>query len=88
MDAIFLQVGCCQAQQVTAITSATLSGLKTLRALGVLPQNVNYAVKIDYSLPMLSKAGIKIVAGLKNKYSDFSEIVKDINNSVVLVIAQ
>src|SRR3989338_2540671 len=37
--------------KVIGITTATLSGLKTLKESGALPQNVNYAVKMDYCLP-------------------------------------
>lgn len=44
--------------QVVGVVSARLGDIATFRDTGALPQNVNYAVKIEYLLPMLRELGI------------------------------
>lgn len=39
--------------QVIGVITATLDQLATLKASGTLPQNVNYALKFDYVIPLL-----------------------------------
>jgi S1-C subfamily serine protease len=76
--------------QVVGVVTATLSQLATLRATGSLPQNVNYAVKSDYLIPLLHNS-------LKDKWSktgsiqksrSMAELVKELESSVVLVIVR
>ena len=76
--------------QVVGIVTATLNQLVTLRATGSLPQNVNYAVKSDYLIPLLHTS-------LKDKWSktgsiqksrSMAELVKELESSVVLVIVR
>ena len=76
--------------QVVGVVTATLNQLVTLRATGSLPQNVNYAVKSDYLIPLLHNS-------LKDKWSktgsiqksrSMAELVKELESSVVLVIAR
>lgn len=74
--------------KVIGITTATLSGLKTLKESGALPQNVNYAIKMDYCLPIINQAGIKTIESSSTKALSFAQIVKEISNSVVLVVAE
>ena len=76
--------------QVVGVVTATLSQLATLRATGSLPQNVNYAVKSDYLIPLLHNS-------LKDKWSktgsiqksrSMAELVKELESSVVLVMVR
>ena len=75
--------------KVIGIITAALSQINTLRATGVLPQSVNYAVKSDYIFPIL--AG-KVEASYSNKdginETDMSKLVDHAEKSVALVIAQ
>ncbi len=76
--------------EVIGIVTSTLNQIATLRAAGTLPQNVNYAVKTDYVIPVLK-------AALANKFrkSDgkgplisMPDLVAAYQSSVVLVIAK
>ena len=74
--------------EVVAIVSSTLSQDYTLKNSGVLNQNVNYAIKIDYSLPILKQFNVQ-TQELRNKVKmDTEQLVKKIENSVVIVISQ
>jgi S1-C subfamily serine protease len=76
--------------QVVGVVTATLNQLVTLRATGSLPQNVNYAVKSDYLIPLLHNSlkdkWRKI--GSIQKSRSMAELVKELESSVVLVIAR
>jgi len=74
--------------EVIGITTATLSGLKTLKESGAIPQNVNYAVKMEYCLPILNQIGIKPTNSSSERTLKFSQIVKEISSSVILVVAE
>jgi len=71
---------------VVGITTATLSTVATLKASGSLPQNVNYAVKIDYALPML--ADVALGNPPSSKRQEFSSVIEANQNAVVLVISR
>ena len=70
--------------EVVGIVTATLNQLVTLRESGALPQNVNYAVKVDYLLPLLADQQTAQVGAAR----EFTEVVKQAEGSVVLVIAR
>lgn len=75
---------------VVGICSATLDALVTLRASGSLPQNVNYAVKSDYIIPLLRSvagANVKPTAD-SGEDKPLKELIKIAEPSVVLVIAK
>lgn len=73
---------------VVGLITAMLSQLNTLRKTGVLPQNVNYAVKSDYLIPLLAAKGIHQKNIVQHDQDiDFDELIKSTENSVVLVIA-
>jgi len=74
--------------RVVGVVTATLDQIITLRASGSLPQNVNYAVKFDYILPLLNMHGIKTVAGTSTNPITMREVVEQREASVVLVIAR
>ena len=76
--------------EVVGIVTQTLNQIVTLRLSGSLPQNVNYAVKAGYILPLLrSKLRGKFVAskGKKSKM-EITRIIEIYEPSVVLVIAR
>ena len=71
---------------VVGVIVMTLDQLETLKAVGSLPQNVNFAVKSDHLLPMLS--GLKInesdgITGVSRP-----EIVEVSEQSVFLIITK
>jgi S1-C subfamily serine protease len=76
--------------EAVGIVTKTLNQLQTLQHSGVIPQNVNYAVKSDYAVGLLQgtlgnkqKSGEPF--GIKK---DLSELVHLSEPSVVLVIAK
>lgn len=72
--------------EVIGVVTATLPALITLRETGTLPQNVNYAVKSDYVLPLLRgiEAGQQPHTAAKTR----KDIIERGSRSVVLVIAK
>lgn len=73
--------------EVVGVVTATLNVIQTLRESGSLPQNVNYAVKSDYVLPILKNVPNGTGTDEKNPISR-SELIKKVEPSVVLVIAE
>jgi len=76
--------------QVIGVITATLDQIVTLRASGSLPQNVNFAVKIDYILPVLRNAlkGTVPVSEVGTKSMNMAQIVALREFSVMLVVAE
>lgn len=74
--------------EVIGITSATLDGLKTLKESGTIPQNINYAVKIDYAIPMINQVGVKTINHATTNAMTFAQLARNVRNSIVLVVAQ
>lgn len=77
--------------EVIGVVTATLDQLVALRASGSLPQNVNFAVKIDYVLPALRTvaAGTPAQPRTRNDGSmEISTVVRMREPSVVLVVAK
>jgi S1-C subfamily serine protease len=72
---------------VIGVITSTLDSMATLRRMGAIPQNVNYALKSDYLLPLLEdvleKSGesVRAVHGMKG-------LVSTAERAVVLVIAR
>lgn len=75
--------------QVIGVITATLDQLAALRESGSLPQNVNYAVKADYVLPLVRRylpgAAGKTGAGASRP---MSELIKSSEDSITLIIAR
>lgn len=72
--------------EVIGVVTATLNAINELKRSGTLPQNVNYAVKSDYILPLLKDIPLppKVAHGnLKRR-----DIIEGSNRSVILVIAK
>jgi len=70
---------------VVGVVTATLNQLVTLQESGSLPQNVNYAVKSDYVLPILPGANL---SPLHSEAREFPDVVRMSESAVVLVIVR
>ena len=74
---------------VVGIITATLHQINTLRATGALPQNVNYAVKSDYIMPLINlNVDEKPIIGTNVESMPLNKLVKEVEKSVVLVIVK
>ena len=69
---------------VVGIVTATLDEVNVLRIAGSLPQNVNFAVKSDYALPLLKNFQNY---NTQEEPSDFKDIIKDVEKSIFLIIS-
>lgn len=70
---------------VVGVVTMTLDQISALRATGSLPQNVNYAGKIDGAAPLLKSVGVR---GRQPAGRSLQALVQDYEKSVVLVIAR
>ena len=70
---------------VVGVVTMTLDQLNALRATGSLPQNVNYAGKIDGAAPLLKSVAVR---GRQGGGRSLQALVQDYEKSVVLVIAR
>lgn len=71
--------------QVIGVITATLNQIVTLRETGNLPQNVNFAIKSDYILPLLSniETNKKLM-----KSASFADLIEDSEKSVYLIVTK
>jgi len=70
---------------LVGIVAAKLDSLKMLAATGDLTQNVNYAIKSDYLVPLLKTVdGIKIQPS-QTKPVNLLSLVEDLKKSVVMI---
>jgi len=76
-----------QQGEVVGVVTATLNVIQTLRESGSLPQNVNYAVKSDYVLPITRNVPEIPHTPATDKLAR-SELIKKANKAVVLVVAE
>jgi len=76
--------------QVIGIVTATLDEFVALYTSGKIPQNVNYALKIDYAKPLLNLyvKGWKDSSGNRIRDARFEDVVSDVEDSVALIISQ
>lgn len=72
--------------EVIGIVTATLNAINELKRSGALPQNVNYAVKSDYVVPLIK--GINLPDNSSAVPVKRKEIIEKGNKAVVLVIAK
>ena len=75
--------------RVIGVVDSTLSQEQALKTAGVIPQNVNYAVKGAYVLPLLANHEI-VLEGASPKTATKAprDLVKQFRDSVLLVVAQ
>lgn len=70
---------------LVGIVAAKLDSLKMLAATGDLTQNVNYAIKSDYLIPLLKTVdGIKIQPS-QTKPANLLSLVEELKKSVVMI---
>jgi len=74
--------------EVIGLVSARLNQETTLKYSGRLSQNVNYALKIDYILPLIKHNKIKIKTLTYKKRLKNKDIIKKYEKSVVLIISE
>jgi S1-C subfamily serine protease len=70
---------------VVGVVTSTLDQIIVLYKKGSLPQNVNYAVKSDYILPIIEN--IKVTKSA-NQDKKIPEIIKSYSSSVMMIIAR
>ncbi|MGH0036775.1 MAG: S1C family serine protease [Myxococcota bacterium] len=75
--------------QVVGVVTATLDQVVSFRAAGVIPQNVNYAIRSDYVLDLLS-AHLPAVAAESKGAAEVApeDLVEKVEGSVVLLVAR
>ena len=72
--------------QVIGVVTATLDELVALQSSGHLPQSVNYAVKADYVIPLV---GLYVKSQPEARSgASVSDIIKDVEASIVLIVAK
>jgi S1-C subfamily serine protease len=73
---------------VIGIASASLNQSAAIKSTGTLAQNVNYAVKIAYALPMLINHGVNYIEPSSQRNKNKTALIESISDSVVLVVAE
>jgi len=74
--------------EVIGIVNATLNQVVMLKKTGTLAQNVNYAIKLSYALPLLYEANVKIIKPKQIKKLKKTELVKKVKKAIVLIFAK
>jgi hypothetical protein len=75
--------------EVVGVTTSKMSAIKIFKWTGDLPQNVNYAVKVDYVRVLLSSIDANAsVRVLPSKKDTLGELAKRIEGSVMMILAQ
>ena len=70
---------------LVGIVAAKLDSLATLAMTGDLPQNVNYAIKVDYLLPLLKTVEGIDVGKEKTKDVNLLGLIEELKKSVVMI---
>jgi TPR repeat protein len=70
---------------LVGIVAAKLDSLVTLELTGDLPQNVNYAIKADYLVPVLKTVQGLEVGNEKTKDVNLLELIDELKQSVVMI---
>ncbi len=75
---------------VIGVITGSLDELKALNTSGALPQNVNYAIKADYIMPLIGPVfeADRILNQPDAKKKDMSVLIRGAESSVVIVVAQ
>ena len=72
--------------EVVGIVTSTLNQAASLNATGAISQNVNYALKTEYTIPMLGNVtGLRIASKEGSRLSN-SQIVESAEKAIVLII--
>jgi S1-C subfamily serine protease len=73
---------------VIGIASASLNQSVAMESTGSLAQNVNYAVKITYALPMLIRHDVSYITPQSSNALGKVDLIEKISGGVVLIIAE
>jgi len=73
---------------VVGVVTATLNQSAAIEATGTLAQNVNYAIKIAYALPLLIGNNVNYESPDRSKVIEKTNLIKGVSKSIVLVIAE
>jgi len=71
---------------VIGLVVSALDAVKLVRHSGTIPQNVNYAIRINYAIPMLSPFSDKLLE--KRQDLDLEAAIQKAQKSVVLVLVK
>lgn len=74
--------------EAVGIVTSKLHAIRIFQWTGDLPQNVNYAIKTSYVIPLADHAGSEDVAILPSAEGTYEELVERIERSVFLIIAE
>jgi uncharacterized protein len=78
-----------EAGNVVGIVLSKLDAIKAAKTSGDIPQNVNYALKSAYILPMLESCGVKPTPARSHSPQEKTEsVVERAHGSVVLILAE
>lgn len=70
---------------LVGVVAAKLDSLVTLAMTGDLPQNVNYAIKADYLIPVLKTVAGLEVGAERDKDVNLLELIEELKKSVVMI---
>jgi S1-C subfamily serine protease len=73
--------------QVVGIVTATLNQVYSIITTGTLAQSVNYALKTEYAVPLLSLVAKLRVSSDRNESLRKAEVVKRAENAIALIVA-
>jgi len=73
---------------VIGIITSKLNQQYTYAVTKTLNQNVNYALKIDYTLPIIKKFNISYNEGEASSSMSSAELVKKVSEAVVLIVSK
>jgi S1-C subfamily serine protease len=77
---------------IVAIVTARIDADKLYKLHGIIPQNVNYAVKLSYVVTLIKKypeiSGKIKYSSEGSKEQTLEEAVKKVRQSIVLIIAE
>ncbi len=74
--------------EAVGMVTSMLSAVYTLTMADVVPQNVNYAVKIDYVRLLLQSNAIRYTGKARGTVASREELVKDLGRAVFLIRAR
>jgi TPR repeat protein len=77
-----------EAGNVVGVVLAKLNAMKMAKITGDLPQNVNYAVKSSYVLPLLEPYRVNLApaSGVSSSPKKIEDVVEKVQKSVVLIL--
>jgi len=74
--------------EVIGIVTSTLSQSAALKTTGTLAQNVNYAIKIQYAIPLLIEEDINLLEDTNNLILSKTDLFEKVENSIILIISE